>query len=101
MPETESWTVLRYEDGAASRLWECDSAAEAAERMSSFALRDGGQLAVAVGHAGSGLEAAADRLAHELALSDSVAEVERYRVGASVGADMGPDSFGFFWWPAS
>ena len=100
VPETEAWTVLSFEKGAASRLWECASAAEAAARMSRLALLDQGPLAVAVGHAGSAVEADADRLAHELARSEQVVEVERYRVGASVGAHTGPDSFGLFWWPA-
>ena len=69
--------------------------------MSSLALGDEGPLAIAVGHAGSALESEADRLAHALARAESVFEVERYRVGASVGAHTGPDSFGLFWWPGS
>ena len=55
---------------------------------------------VAVGHASRGVEAAADRLAHDL-LRESVGAVERYRVYPSVGAHTGPDSFGAFWCQAS
>ena len=51
---------------------------------------------VAVGYASRDVEAAADRLAHDL-LRAGVAPVGRYRVEPSVGAHTGPDSFGAFW----
>ena len=43
---------------------------------------------------------AADALAVLLASSPRVIGVERYRVGAAVGAHTGPLSFGAFWWPS-
>ena len=52
-----------------------------------------------MGHASTAVEGAADRLAHDLLGLDGVVEVERYRIGASIGAHTGPDSFGLFWWP--
>jgi fatty acid-binding protein DegV len=100
VPAEASWTVLRYEDGAASRMWECASAAEAAERIAAHVVEREDGVATAVGHAGGGVTAAADRLARRLEASGRVLGVERYRVGASVGAHTGPDSFGAFWWPA-
>jgi hypothetical protein len=44
------------------------------------------------------MEAAGDVL-ERLLRAGGAAEVERYRVGASVGAHTGADSFGLFWWP--
>jgi DegV family protein with EDD domain len=99
IPAEASWMVLRYEDGAVSRMWQCASAAEAAERIAAHVVDREDAVAAAVGHASVGVTAAADRLARRLDASDRVAEVERYRVGASVGAHTGPDSFGAFWWP--
>ena len=90
---------LRYEDGSAARMWQCASAAEAAERIAAHVVDREDESPQRVGHAGGGVTAAADRLARRLEASDRVLEVERYRVGASVGAHTGPDSFGAFWWP--
>jgi DegV family protein with EDD domain len=98
VPTLGGWTLFRFADGAASPIWECASEAEAVERMASLALHDEQSIAAAVGHAGRALEPAADRLANRLAEA-GVPSVERYRVGASVGAHTGPDSFGLFWWP--
>jgi DegV family protein with EDD domain len=99
IPAEASWMVLRYEDGAASRMWACASAAEAAERIAAHVVDRDDRIAAAVGHASVGVTAAADRLARRLDASELVTEVERYRVGASVGAHTGPDTFGAFWWP--
>jgi DegV family protein with EDD domain len=99
IPAEASWMVLRYEDGAVSRMWQCASAGEAAERIAAHVVDRDDRIATAVGHAGGGVTAAADRLARRLDASELVTEVERYRVGASVGAHTGPDSFGAFWWP--
>lgn len=99
VPTVGGWSLRRFVDGAASEIWECGSIEEAVGRTTSLALHGDGELAAAVGHAGLELEAAADRLAHALAASERVAQVERYRVGASVGAHTGPDTFGAFWWP--
>jgi DegV family protein with EDD domain len=98
IPTLGGWTLFRFADGAAEPIWECGSEAEAVERMATLTLHDDHAIAAAVGHAGRALEPAADRLAHRLA-GAGVPSVERYRVGASVGAHTGPDSFGVFWWP--
>jgi fatty acid-binding protein DegV len=101
VPAATSWAVLRFTDGGASRIFECASVAEAVGRMASLALDGEEPVSAAVGHAGRAVETAADRLAHRLVRSERVHAVERYRVGASVGAHTGPDSFGMFWWPTS
>ncbi len=98
IPAEASWMVLRYEDGAVSRMWECASAGEAAERIAAHVVDREDRIAAAVGHASVGVTAAADRLARRLDASELVTDVERYRVGASVGAHTGPDTFGAFWW---
>ena len=100
VPTVGGWSLLRFADGVSSEIWECGSTQEAVQRTMSLALHGDDPLAAAVGHAGRELEAAADRLAHALAASERVTSVERYRVGASVGAHTGPDTFGAFWWPA-
>jgi DegV family protein with EDD domain len=100
IPTVGGWMLFRYAEGAASPIWECASELEAVERIASLVFRGEHQRA-AVGHAGRALEPTADRLAHRLAEAESVLGVERYRVGASVGAHSGADSFGAFWWPAA
>jgi fatty acid-binding protein DegV len=99
VPEATTWTVFRFMGGAALRMFECVSVAEAVGRMASLALDREERLSVAVGHAGRTVEAAATDLVQRLGRSERVLAVERYRVGASVGAHTGPDSFGVFWWP--
>ena len=99
IPTVGGWTLLRFADGVASAIWECGSVEEAVQRTMSLALHGDEPLAAAVGYAGRELETAADRLERTLAASDRLTKVERYRVGASVGAHTGPDTFGAFWWP--
>ena len=94
----EGWTLLRFTAGAVEPVSAHAALDDAAETMTRRIL-SGRPGLVAVGHAGAELEAAADRLAHEL-VDAAVAAVERYRVAPSVGAHTGPDSFGAFWWPA-
>jgi fatty acid-binding protein DegV len=101
IPVVGGWMLFRFADGTATPMWNCASEAEAVERMASLVLRDEQPLSAAVGHAGRALETAADQLAHRLERADPDLAVERYRVGASVGAHTGADSFGVFWWPAS
>jgi fatty acid-binding protein DegV len=101
VPTVGGWGLLRFADGVASEVWECGSTDEAVDRTMSLALHGDEPLAAAVGHAGRELEAAADRLARALDASERVTRVERYRVGASVGAHTGPETFGAFWWPVA
>jgi fatty acid-binding protein DegV len=99
VPAGASWTIFRFAHGGALRMFECVSLAEVEARLATLALEGEEPLSAAVGHAGRAVEAAANQLAHRLARSERVLAVERYRVGASVGAHTGPDSFGVFWWP--
>lgn len=93
------WTVLRFADGAASVVTPCKSLAEAVRQMAAHAAGTGERISAAVGHAGPEMEGPADRLAHDLLRAENVVAVERYRVGASVGAHTGADSLGVFSWP--
>ena len=95
---SDGWALLRFAGGGAEPVSAHETLDEAADAMTRLILGARAGL-VAVGHAGVEVEAAADRLAHDL-VAASVAAVERYRVGPSVGAHTGPDSFGAFWWPA-
>lgn len=101
IPEATGWTVYRFLGGAARRMYACASPREAIARMSELVLAGAAPLSAAVGHAGRTVEAPARELAHTLARSEGVASVERYRVGATIGAHTGADSFGVFWWPAA
>lgn len=94
----DEWSVLRFRNGAAEMLSTQASAHAAAESMAGL-IRAQSPDGAAVGHADRAIEASADTLAHALR-SQSAISVERYRVGASVGAHTGPDTFGAFWWPA-
>jgi fatty acid-binding protein DegV len=91
----DSWTLLRFAEGAAEPIATYASASDAAAAIVRYVLErcDG---SVAVGHAARDVEHAADFLAHAL-LARRVDKVERYRVGPAVGAHTGPDSFGAFW----
>jgi DegV family protein with EDD domain len=100
VPETAGWILFRFAGGVSSPIWQCASAAETVEQLAAHVLIEEGLLAVAVGHAGRALEQAADELAHRLERTGRVTTVERYRVGASIGAHTGPDSLGAFWQPA-
>lgn len=99
VPATQGWTLMSFAEGAASPISGCSTAAEAVVEMASYALRGEQPISAAVGHAGRETEDAADELAHTLSRAPGVGAVERYRVGASVGAHTGPESFGVFWWP--
>ena len=99
IPASDAWPLFRYEEGAARPLARCDSLADAVGGLAQEVLAEQGPVSVAVGHAGRELESAADDLAHRLVGVANVAAVERYRVGAAVGAHTGPTCFGLFWWP--
>ena len=99
LSETDEWTVLGFADGAATPVSSHTTVEDATEEMARRIAGSGTPSQVAVGYASREVEAAADRLAHDL-LRAGVAPVERYRVVPSVGAHTGPDSFGAFWRPA-
>jgi fatty acid-binding protein DegV len=101
MPDVPGWSLLEFVDGKVVPSAVSDGPAEAIEAMAARVLEEDGPLHVAVGHAAASTEPAADALALSLASLATVADVERYRVGAAVGAHTGPFSFGAFWWPAS
>ena len=96
IPATHEWTILRFADGAATPVSSQTTIEDATEEMARRIVGSGAPNAVAVGYASREVEAAADRLAHDL-LRAGVAPVGRYRVEPSVGAHTGPDSFGAFW----
>ena len=97
VPPSEGWTLFRYQHGAATRISVCASLTEAVAELVVLAVEDGPPLSVAIGHAGREIEPAADELARRLRNTHGVPDLERYRVGASVGAHTGADSFGLFW----
>ncbi|MGH3065682.1 MAG: DegV family protein [Gaiellaceae bacterium] len=101
MPEAAGWAVLEFTDGKAEPVGARDTIGETMDAMIARVLSERHAVSAAVGHAGSSTEPAADALARSLATLTHVIEVERYRVGAAVGAHTGPFSFGAFWWPAS
>jgi fatty acid-binding protein DegV len=101
VPDAPGWSVLEFDDGQVHLLTRCSGLQETIHAMASRVLADNGQLCAAVGHAGKAAEPAADELALALESHAQVVAVERYRVGAAVGAHTGPVSFGAFWWKAA
>ena len=99
IPARDGWTVFTYEDGTVAPVATPSSVEEAVRVMAELVLAEEAPLWVAVGHAGADVEQPADDLAHRLVGAECVRGVERYRVGAAVGAHTGPRSFGLFWWP--
>jgi fatty acid-binding protein DegV len=95
------WNVLTFADGVTRPVAACSTVDEAVSAMSERVPSGDGGLRAAVGHAGIAVAGAADALAAALVDVPSVVSVERYRVGAAVGAHTGPLSFGAFWWPAA
>jgi fatty acid-binding protein DegV len=100
LPDAAGWAVLEFVDGAARPIGVRDNIGEAIDAMLASVLAGEPPLRAAVGHAGAPTEPAADALALSLAGASQIVKVERYRVGAAVGAHTGPLSFGAFWWPA-
>ena len=95
IPANDEWTVIRF-DGTAIPMSSHATIDDATDEMARRIAGSGAPSHVAVGHASREVEAAADRLAHDL-LRAGVTPVGRYRVEPSVGAHTGPDSFGAFW----
>ena len=96
VPAASTWVLLTFRDGVSTAISECASASEAVAALAALVPRTE-RVSVAVGHAARDVENAADELARMV--EDSGHAVERYRVGAPIGAHTGPDSFGLFWWP--
>jgi len=101
VPAEAGWALLRFADGAASVIAACETIDEAVDAMTRCVLASGPQVPAAVGYAGREMEPAADALAHRILSTEGALAVERYRVGASVGAHTGAESLGVFWWPGS
>lgn len=101
LPEASGWSLLEFADGKVVPRAACDGLSEAIEAMAARVVEEEGPLRVAVGHAATSTEPAADALALMLASMPHVVDVERYRVGPAVGAHTGGQSFGAFWWPSS
>ncbi len=90
--------LIEVVDGRAASLGPVRDAASAVERLAALVLGTNRPVSAAVGHAAGHVEPAADRLAELLGRAATVREVLRYRVGPSVGAHSGGDTFGCFWW---
>ena len=99
VPGASGWAVLTFVDGATQPVAACRSADEAIEVMAERVHASEEPFRAAVGHAGTLVKREADVLADALASSPRAVEIERYRVGAPVGAHTGGASFGVFWWP--
>lgn len=95
------WAVLEFVDGKTRLLTGCETVDRTVGIMAEHVLQAEGAVRAAVGHAAEAIRPAADALAVLLAGSSQVPDVERYRVGAAVGAHTGPLSFGAFWWPSA
>ncbi len=100
VPELQGWSVRTFADGRTLPIAACDNADETVDSMAAHMLGGEALIRAAVGHAAEVVEARADDLADMLARSSLVLGVERYRVGAAVGAHTGPVAFGAFWWAA-
>ena len=99
LSEASGWSLLEFAAGKVEPGAACDALSEAIEAMAARLFEEEPPLRVAVGHAAPSTQPAADALALSLASISNVVEVERYRVGAAVGAHTGGLSFGGFWWP--
>jgi len=98
VPDAPAWALLEFDDGQTHPLVPCAGLEDAIHAMAGRVFEEDGRLRAAVGHAGRATEGAADALALALESQAHVVEVERYRVGAAVGAHTGPLSLGAFWW---
>lgn len=99
VPVARGWALLQFARGAVSTTETCRAIGDAVQAMARHVLRAESRVAAAVGHAGREMEAAADAVAHAILDPERVPTVERYRVGAAVGAHTGSESMGVFWWP--
>lgn len=101
VPGPSGWAVLTFVDGKTQPIAACGSAKEAIDVMAQQVRASEMPIRAAVGHAGTLVKREAELLAEALARSAQAVEIERYRVGAAVGAHTGGASFGVFWWPSA
>lgn len=101
VPGPSGWAVLTFVDGATQPIAACRSAEEAIDVMAEQVHASLEPFRAAVGHAGTVMKREAEILADAVAGSPQAVEIERYRVGAPVGAHTGGASFGVFWWPSA
>jgi fatty acid-binding protein DegV len=99
LPDTSGWSLLQFGDGAIEPVAAGVGLGDAIEVLAGRVSAEDADLRAAVGHAGVATEPAADALALALEGLAQVVSVERYRVGAAVGAHTGSLTFGAFWWP--
>jgi DegV family protein with EDD domain len=100
LPDAGGWALLEFADGAVRAESGCADEEAAVAAIARRIAASAGPVHAAVGHAAATTERAADELAAALRALPDVELVERYRVGAAVGAHTGPLSFGAFWWSA-
>ena len=96
---TRGWNVLTFADGVTRPVAGCARVEDAVAAMAERILAGDTDLRAAVGHTSVAVAGAADAVAAALSAAPAVAAVERYRVGAPVGAHTGLLAFGAFWWP--
>jgi len=101
VPETAGWAVLGLSDGVVAPLSPASTLEVAITAIARIVAADERPIRAAVGHASRSLETAAGSLASALEGLAQLRSVERYRVGAAVGAHTGPWSVGAFWWPVT
>jgi len=98
--EEPGWAVHELTNGETTILARCETVDRAIGAMATYVSRTEVPVRVAVGHSAEAIRWAADALTIVLDALPQVVDVERYRVGAAVGAHTGPLSFGAFWWPS-
>jgi len=99
IPATARLQVLSLVGAAAEPLAPAATVEQATRTMAAHIRSHPGPLHVAVGYADASLAGPAEDLAATLEVCEIVSDVRRYRVGPSVGAHTGGNSFGAFWWP--
>ena len=95
----EGIPVIANNNGKLDVLGRVTTIDETVELMASYAADWAGAVTVAVGTADDPSQPLASRLTAALDARSSVDQVVQYRVGPSIGAHMGPGTFGLFVFP--
>jgi len=95
----EGIAIVALSDGKYETLDRVHSIDDTVEVMRAYALTWDDPVTVAVGTADGSTYPLANRLTEALVASPKVDDVVQYRVGPSVGAHMGPGTFGLFVFP--